>query len=110
MPTIPVHIAVGRWARRTAPFAPYVFPKLMPKLWLHDGLANFGATVGALIGEVDPRHAPMRLDVAHIHWKSDSARTDDECWLGVVVMMDRGWHVGSPQENAQARQHSPVSP
>ena len=105
MPTIPVHIAVGRWARRTAPFAPYVFPKLMPKLWLHDGLANFGATVGALIGEVDPRHAPMRLDVAHIHFEPHTARTDDEARLDIVVMMDVGWHVGSPQEDTQESIH-----
>ena len=70
--------------------------QLMPHVRLHDGLANLGAAVGAFIGEIDLRHAPMRLDVAHKHRKSDAARTDDEGWFGVVVMIDIGWHVGSP--------------
>ena len=103
MPTIPVYFAMGRWARRDAPLPPYGFPKLMPQR-LHDGLANFGATVGAFIGEVDLRHAPMRLDVTHKHRKSDAARTDDERRFD-AVMMDVGWHVGSPQEDIQEGIH-----
>ena len=71
--------------------------QLMPHFGLHDGPADLGAAVGAFISEFDLRHAPMRLDVAHIHRKSDAARTDDEGRFGVVVMMDIGWHVGSPQ-------------
>jgi hypothetical protein len=86
------------------PCPPTVSPKLMPQLRLHDGLSNFGAAVGAFIGEVDLRHAPMRLDVAHIHRKSDTARTDDKGRFD-IVMMDIGWHVGSPQEDTQESIH-----
>ena len=43
--------------------------RLMPPFGLGHGLPDFGAAVGALIDEVDLRHAPMRLDVAHIHRK-----------------------------------------
>ena len=68
---------------------------LMPRFRLHDGLANLGAAVGAFISEFDLRHAPMRLDIAHIHWNSDATRTDDEGRFGIVVLMDIGWHVGS---------------
>jgi 2-polyprenyl-3-methyl-5-hydroxy-6-metoxy-1,4-benzoquinol methylase len=39
----------------------------------------------------------MRLDVAHEHWKSDTTRTNDKSRLDVVVTMDVGWHVGTPQ-------------
>ena len=77
----------------------------MPHVRLHDGPANLSAAVGAFIGELDLRHGPMRLDVAHKHRKSDAARTDDEGRFGVVVMMDIGWHVGSPQEYAQESIH-----
>ena len=64
--------------------------QLMPHVRFYDGAANLGAAVGAFIGEIDLRHAPVRFDVAHIHWKSDAARTDDEGRFGVVVMMQRG--------------------
>ena len=76
-----------------------------PQLRLDHGLANFGATIGAFIGEVDLRHAPMRLHVPDEHRKPDAARTDDEGRFGVVVMMDIGWHVGSPQEDTQESIH-----
>jgi hypothetical protein len=79
--------------------------RLVPQLRLHDGLADLGAAVGAFIGEVDLRHGPMRLDVTHIHFKSDATRTDDEAGLDFVVMMDVGWHVGSPQEDTQESIH-----
>ena len=69
---------------------------------LDDGLPDFRAAVGAFIGEVDLRHAPVRFDFADKHRKSDAARADDEGWLGVVLMVDVGWHVGSPQEEPEA--------
>ncbi len=59
------------------------------------GLLDFSAAVRALIGEVDLRHAPMRLDVPDEHRKPDAARTNDESRLD-VVMMNIGWHVGTP--------------
>ena len=40
---------------------------LMSSFRLGNGLPDFGAAVGALIDEVDFRHAPMRLDVSDIH-------------------------------------------
>jgi hypothetical protein len=67
----------------------------------HDGLANLGTAVDAFIGEIDPGQAPMRLDVAHEHWKSDATRTDDEGRFDIIVLMGIGWHVGSPQESFQ---------
>jgi hypothetical protein len=73
----------------------------MPQFRLHDGLANLGAAVGAFIGEVDLGHAPVRLDVAHKHWQSNAARTNHEGRFGIIVLMDIGWHVGSPQESFQ---------
>ena len=80
----------------------------MPHFRLHHGPANLGAAVGAFISEIDLRHAPMRLDVAHIHRNSDAARTKDEGGFN-IVMMDIGWHVGSPQEDTQ-ESISPVVP
>ena len=77
----------------------------MPHFPLHDGSANFGAAVRAFISEVDLRHAPVRLDVAQIHSQSDAARTKDEGRFDIVVMMDIGWHVGSPQEDIQESIH-----
>ena len=88
----------------TLRFAHPTIVALMPQFRLDHGLSNFGAAVGAFIGEVDLRHAPMRFDVPHIHRNPDAARTDDEGRFGIVVMMDIGWHVGSPQQK-----HSPVA-
>jgi hypothetical protein len=66
---------------------------------LGHGLPDFSATVGALIDEVDLCHAPMRLDVSHIHRKqSDAAGADNRVRLDDVVMLDVGWHVGSPSQ------------
>jgi hypothetical protein len=68
----------------------------VPSFGLCDGLPDLGATVGALIDEVDLGHAPMRLDVSHKHRKQpDTSRTDDRRGLN-IVMLDVGWHVGSP--------------
>ncbi|MBR1266304.1 hypothetical protein JQ629_02155 [Bradyrhizobium sp. AUGA SZCCT0222] len=74
---------------------------LMLQLWLDHGLANFGAAVGAFKGEVDLRHAPMRLDIPYKHRNPDAARTNDESRLDVVVMVDIGWHVGTPHGSIQ---------
>jgi hypothetical protein len=39
----------------------------MSSFWFGHGLSDFGAAVGALIDEVDLRHAPMRLNVSDVH-------------------------------------------
>jgi hypothetical protein len=76
----------------------------VPLLRLEDRLLYFRAAIGAFIGEFDLRHAPMWLDIAHEHWKSNAARTNDESRLNIVVMMDIGWHVGN-----SPRKDSPVT-
>jgi hypothetical protein len=40
---------------------------LMPSFRLGDRVPDLGATVGALIDEIDLRQAPMGLDVSDIH-------------------------------------------
>jgi hypothetical protein len=40
---------------------------LMSSFGLCYRLPDFGAAIGALIDEVDLRHAPMRFDVPDIH-------------------------------------------
>src|SRR4051812_6092338 len=52
---------------------------LMRPLRLDHRLPDFSAAIKTLIDEVDLRHAPMRLDVSHIHMKVHAARTGDEC-------------------------------
>jgi len=72
---------------------------LVLQLRLGHRLPDFRAAVGAFIGEVDLRHAPMRFDIPHIHRKPDAAWTNDKGWLDVVVMVDIGWHVDTPHES-----------
>jgi hypothetical protein len=43
---------------------------LMSPFGLDHCLSDFSATVRALVGEVDFRHAPMGIDVSHVHRKS----------------------------------------
>jgi hypothetical protein len=74
-------------------------PWLVSQLRLDHGLAKLGATIGAFIGELDLRHAPMRLDVPNKHRKPDAARANDEGRLDVIVMVDIGWHRYSPQRS-----------
>jgi hypothetical protein len=70
---------------------------LMPRLRPCNGLPDFGAAIRALIDKVDFRHAPMRLNVPHIHrQQSDAAGAEDRRCLTFVVVLDVGWHVGSP--------------
>jgi hypothetical protein len=74
----------------------------VPPFRLGHGLPDFGAAVGTLENEVDFRHAPMRLDVPDKHRKvSNAAGTKNRSGLD-VVMLDVGWHDGSPF-TAQAR-------
>src|SRR5580700_4019967 len=69
---------------------------------LSHGLPDFSAAIGALIDEVDLGHAPVRLDVAHIHGQHPHAAwTDDGSHLE-FVMVDKGWHIGSPSQPARS--------
>jgi hypothetical protein len=71
---------------------------LMPSFRLGDGVPDLGATVGALINEVDLRQAPMGFDVSHIHRQQPyAAWTDDRSSLD-FVMLDVSWHDGSPSQ------------
>jgi hypothetical protein len=68
----------------------------MVRLGLRYGLSDFGATIGALVDEVDLRHAPMGLDLPHEHRKyAYTTRADDRCCLD-IMMLDVCWHMGSP--------------
>src|SRR3954454_928844 len=53
---------------------------------LHDGLPRFSAAVEALIDEVDLRHAPVRLDIPHIHVQVLSARTCGERSFDLILL------------------------
>jgi hypothetical protein len=63
-----------------------------------DGLPDFGAAVWALIDEVDLRHAPMGLDVPHEHGQQSYAAGADNRSSLDFVMLDVGWHFGSPSQ------------
>src|SRR5207342_410521 len=80
-----------------------------PKLMLRLGhrLPNLRATVGAFIGEVDLRHAPVWCDVLDVHRKALTAWTDHEGRFG-VVMVDIGWHVGSPTRRSASPTRKPA--
>jgi hypothetical protein len=70
---------------------------------LAHGLPDFGTTISAFVDEVDFGHAPVRFDVAHIHGQhSHAAWTDDRRHLDFVVV-DKGWHIGSPLQPREAR-------
>src|SRR6478752_2620969 len=89
------------WAQRFAPLPTlrHRCPELVLQLRLDHRLSDLRTAVGAFIGEVDLRHAPMRFDIPHIHRKPDAAWTNDKGWLDVVVMVDIGWHVDTPHES-----------
>lgn len=75
---------------------------LVPLLRPCDGLPDFGAAFGALIDEVDARHAPMGLDLPDKHRQQSYAAGADDWSFVDFVMLDIGWHVGSPS-TAEAR-------
>src|SRR6266480_7927532 len=59
------------------------------------GLLDFSAALRALVDEVDLRHAPMGFNIANVHSKTHAVGADDCGGLNFVVL-DVGWHVGSP--------------
>ena len=70
-------------------------------------LPDFGTAIETFIDEVDLRRAPVRLDLAHIHGQQPhAARTDLRRDLGDVMVVDKGWHVGSPMEAKSTMSHN----
>ena len=78
----------------------------MLSFWLCYSLPDLGAAVGALIDEVDLRHAPMGLDVSHVHREQSYATGADHRSCLNFVVLDVGWHVGSPSQ----RKHGKLQP
>jgi hypothetical protein len=73
----------------------------MPLLGSGYGLPDFGAAVGAFIDEVDLRHAPMRFDIPDIHREQPyTTGADNRSCLEFVVVLDIGWHDGSPHSGS----------
>ncbi len=72
---------------------------LMQPFRLGRRLLDLHATVEAFKGEVDLSHAPMRCDILDVHRQALAAWADHEKWFG-VVMVDIGWHVGSPTRHS----------
>jgi hypothetical protein len=68
---------------------------LVQQFWFGHRLPDLRAAVGAFIGEVDRRRAPMWCDVLDVHRQARTAWAGHEGWFG-IVMVDIGWHVGSP--------------
>jgi hypothetical protein len=73
------------------------------------GLPDFGAAIQAFKDEVDLRHAPMRLNVANHHRQNPyAAGADDrDCVSLDFVVMNVGWHVGSPLHNGSKVEFQP---
>jgi hypothetical protein len=74
--------------------------------WFRDGLPDFGAAIGALVDKVDLRHAPMGLDVSDVHREQTYAAGADDWSCLDFVMLDVGWHLGSPS----LRKHGNFNP
>ena len=72
---------------------------LVQQFRLGHRLPDLRAAVGAFKSEVDLRHAPMRCDIPDVHRQALTAWADHEEWFG-VVMVDIGWHVGSPTRHS----------
>ena len=79
---------------------------LVQQFRLGHRLPDLYATVGAFIGEVDRRRAPMWRDVLDVHRQARTAWAGHEGWFG-IVMVDIGWHLGSPQQRIQLSSPTP---
>src|ERR1019366_1479804 len=64
---------------------------------------DLGAAVGALIDEVDLRHTPMGLDVSDVHREQSYATGADNRSCLNFVVLDVGWHVGSPSQRKHGK-------
>ena len=68
---------------------------LMPSFRPGNRVPDLGSAVGALIDEVDLRHAPTRFDLSDEHGKQSHAAGADHRNGLDVVMLDEGWYIGS---------------
>jgi hypothetical protein len=104
-PAAPIKTDGGKPSRRTVPrqrLPTRTGERQNPvrRFRLGHRVPDLRAAVGAFIGEVDLRHAPMRCDVLDVHRQAYTAWADHEGWFG-VVMTDIGWHV-APQQGIQS--------
>ena len=74
-------------------------PSSVQQFWFGHRLRDLRAALGAFIGEVNLRHAPMWCGVPDVHRHALTAWADHEGWFA-VVMVDIGWHVGSPTRHS----------
>ena len=81
----------------------------MPSFRPGHGLPDFGAAIRTFKDDIDLRPAPIRRDVANVHRQnSDAAGADNRDCLGLdVVVVNVGWHVGSPRHNESKVDFSP---
>ena len=96
---VPLGAALTNCSRTTCAVRFAHLRDLVQQFWLGHRLPDLRAAVGAFIGEVDLRHDPMRCDVLDVHRQARTAWADNEGWFG-VVMVDIGWHVGSPTRHS----------
>jgi hypothetical protein len=69
--------------------------QLVSPVWFGHSFPDFGAALRALVDEINLRHAPMGFNIANVHSETYAVGADD--WGGLnFVMLDVGWHVGSP--------------
>ena len=68
----------------------------MPALRPCDGLPDLGAAVRALVDEVYLGHAPMGFDFPDEHGQQSHTAGADDGSVLALVMLNKGWHVGSP--------------
>jgi hypothetical protein len=88
-----VHYRAQGWSRRDAVWQ---VPNASVSVFrLAYSQSDFAAAVGALIDELDLRHAPMRLDVSHMHRQQSHATGAKNRDVLYFVVLDVGWHVGS---------------
>jgi hypothetical protein len=69
------------------------------QLRLPDGLSDLSAAISAFIDEVDLGKAPMRLDLAHIHWQEPhTGGANHRRDFDILMMLYISWHLGSPSQ------------
>jgi hypothetical protein len=65
-----------------------------------DGLSDLGAAIGTLIDEIDPCPAPIGLNLPDEHGRQSYAAGADHRSFFYFMMMDIGWHFGSPAQRS----------
>src|SRR6266571_5846618 len=72
---------------------------VLQHLRLPDGLPDLGAAISAFIDEVDFGKAPMRLNIAHVHWQEPhTSGANHRRDFDILMMLYISWHLGSPSQ------------